>query len=878
MIDAANAFSGHQSLKRPADLFLVLIFSSCNTFVVFLRELRTVSATYSTRVGGIHDYIVANPESALAQMVDPEIQKQKLRNAANNLVQTFLPALDIKRSPVALLLREIVARQVLEAAVDAFSDPDAVNKWILYFLQKEENIKVLASEMTEASSQQSVRSASTPNALDLEKAGFMPPTQPQFTDVVTDHPEVVNEQSFITSQNAASSVQTLVDDAAVRRVPRQPAPPPTSAMAESSLVSGQDRNSTSPDSQSPLSGASIKRVPRKPIGNNTSPPGFAEPEEKPDMSDIPEYRPSTTVPPPVTFDEMFGTPEFMASSSSLVRAPSTSSTNSTISATPTAAGPTSFSRKPTHDSPPLTLFQSNIMVIDSSADNNQAAKLLTSRPIGFYTLVIEPASSTSPGWMAMRNLSDFEKLHTVLSKLAVLAGLKMFPEVFPPWSGVTRADYCQTLQSYLQLVVNTRELADCEAMKKFVDKKETTSTAGEKRWQKNQLFKHAGEGVLDAISKATNATSAKESRKAILGVLAAAKKQSADSITRTRDNASATTSRARQSFLAGPDFSGIAASMRHLTNGVSGIGTGNANTNQQHLIADSAPSLVGYNAEANESSTSLSSLGDSISIVGGAECSAPSEPETYATELSRRRSVMSPSSTSTPTLNVSSSSTMRRTESHASSEADMYEQGSPRQSFSADQAPATESDLRTRATIDHSDMRRSAILASHQELSQGETNSLIDTIFLATSELYLLSKAWNVRRSLLTMLRGLLLRNGSSSVEGIRLAIQTDIIDKYSSEEEIARKLDDLINAVWPTEEEQSRREKEKAETDSEALRAEARKMFISRAVPDAIKSVMGAAASSQALEYVFDVLQDRNIARGIVLDLLMDLITTALM
>ncbi|KAK7206726.1 hypothetical protein BZA70DRAFT_112792 [Myxozyma melibiosi] len=833
LIDTANAFAGQQSLKRPADLFLVLVFSTCNTIVVFLRELRTVNATYTSRAGGIHDYIVANPESALAQMVDPEIQRQKLRNAANNLVQTFIPALDIKRSPVALLLREIVSRQILEAVVDAFSDPDAVNKWIIYLLQKEENIKALANEMTEATKNGPAAVAaakdSVPNALDLENAGFLPPSPPE------------EFQDDCDGDNESKASQ------------QQP--------------SSRENDAEHSNGQTPGSGGTVRRVPRKPVGV-----AKATSNDDPDSSlstnpGTPERQSMSSARPPTTFDEMFSSPDFASSSTDLSRTRSTSSIGSTHAGTSVSSSmtPSSFSRRPAIDSPPLTLFQSNIMVIDSSADNNQSTKPLTSRPIGFYTLVIEPASSTSPGWMAMRNISDFEKLHTVLSKLAVLAGLKMFPEVFPPWNGVTRVDYCQTLQSYLQLVVNTRELADCEAMKKFVDKKETTSTAGEKRWQKNQLFKHAGEGVLDAISKATNASSAKESRKAILGVLAAAKKQSVESIGRTRDNATAASSRARQSFLSGgPDFSGIAASMRQLTNGahITGVTPG------PHLIADSAPALNGYSREASESSTSLASAADSISAE---YAPVSSETDSYA---SKRRSVVSTASASTPALGVvDSGNALRRTESRASSEMDMSEPGSPRPSLSAD---AVES--RPRAAIDHSDARRSAILASHQELSQSETNSLIDTIFLAISELYLLSKAWNVRRSLLTMLRGLLLRNGSSSVEGIRLAIQKDIIGKYSSEEELARKLNDMINSVWPTEEEQARREKEKAETDSDALRAEAKKMFMSRAVPDAIKSVMGAAASSQALEYVFDVLQDRNIVRGIVLDLLMDIITTALM
>ncbi|KAJ8102259.1 PXA domain-containing protein [Lipomyces tetrasporus] len=857
LLDTATAFAGQQALKRPADLFLVLLFSTCNSFVVFIRELRTVSATYSTRAGGIHDYIVANPESALAQMVDAEIQKAKLRNAANNLVQTLLPVLDMKRSPVALLAREIIAKQVLEPAVESFSDPDTVNRWIIYFLQKEENIKALADEMNARKNDNQrplspVKRTRTPSPVKepvmnngyADRVAPGPPPQKEeitkngYADgVPLDQPKNQRQQSYASDEADIASYG--LDEAEFD--------PEYDEFLSSSAEDQRTPTLSSAGSFAPHKPA------RKPVGTTSS-----------SSSSSPPFSNSHTEPPrrpATTFDEIL-------QSSDMAHANSSSSSSQSSLAQSQPPVNSQYNRKPV-ELPASTLFQSNIMLIDSSADNNQSTKFLTSKPLGFYTLVIEPAG-TAPGWMAMRNISDFERLHAVLQKLAALAGLTTFPDIFPPWQSITRADYCLTLQSYLQLVVNTRELADCEAMKKFVDKKET-ATATEKRWQKNPLLKHAGEGVLDAISKATTATaSAKESRKAILGVLAAAKRQSVDTISRTKDNAF----RQRQSFLnSGPDLAGLAAGMRQITNG--------------HANTDST--LQGYNAELNYSSNSLASVSDVASTQSTTTLvqtdgyylpPPPSEiADNYNPNLQRHKSIDRAASASTPALGRTSSTrgispVVSRTDSFTSSEPDYNDYGSSRTSVAIDRRESIADEPRPRTGLDQ-DARRSAIIASHQPLSQGETNSLIDTIFLAISELYLLSNAWTVRRSLLTVLRGLFLRNGSSSVEGIRLAIQKDIIDKYTEEDEIARKLNDLANAVWPPPGDPS---PQPTPQSSRELKNEAKKMFVSRAVPDAIKSVMGAGASAQALEFVFDVLQDRNIARGLVLNLLMDCITTALM
>ena len=52
---------------------------------------------------------------------------------------------------------------------------------------------------------------------------------------------------------------------------------------------------------------------------------------------------------------------------------------------------------------------------------------------------------------------------------------------------------------------------------------------------------------------------------------------------------------------------------------------------------------------------------------------------------------------------------------------------------------------------------------------------------------------------------------------------------------------------------------------EKEELRVRARRVLVERGMPVALTSVMGAAASGEALGRVFDALQDEGVARGVV-------------
>ncbi|KAK9470443.1 PXA domain-containing protein [Dipodascopsis tothii] len=835
--DVARTFAAQQTIKRPADMLLVLIFSTSNTFVVFLRELRTVIETYGS-LAHVHEYIATNSESALAQMVDPAIQQTKYRNAANNILQTFVPVLDVKRSPVGLLAREIIARQVLEAGVESCCNTDTVCSWIIYFLQKEENIKALAqSEMRSREGREGREETPTPAAATTAAKRTSPRAAPAAPSVQ--------------SSPASSRASLDASRASVELSPRSRAPPPAelslpAAPALSSIT--ETASPTFDDGEYDLSTPSqprTSRVARKPVpsvsalgaslldgdGDITSSRDEVmgtKPRKLDVSADIGQQRF-----PAGLDDDGYG--DDADPSLAYLRSDASSAQPSVLSRASTATSATDETLSP-QGSNPSSLYLSRIAVIDSSSDA-QTIRTLTSRPSGFYTIVIEPSDASSQGWMAMRSLADFEKLHVVLQKLATLAGLKTFPDVFPPWAGATRAEYCKTLQAYLQLVANTRELADCEAIKKFLDKKDTASVNEKKLFKRP--FKNASEGVLDVFNKASAASaSAKDGRKTILNVIAAAKKSSAEAMQRTRESVILNS---RQKFLLsnGDHDFGLFSNSSHPTYSST---AGAASTTS---VAD-ARAL----AEQYQLPPPPSEIGDNY----GSEPSQLVRSVSRTSTTSNKSNVLQPSRPQSPFYKDDTDP------STADSDG----------SFDARDTTAVLPPSAAAAAELAADVaaKRSSVISAHEPLSQSETNLLVDTMFLAISELYMLSNVWTVRRSLLTMLRGLILRNGSSSLEGIRVAIQKDVLDKYSSEDEMATKLDNFVDSIWGD-------QPAPTEQDSEALRAEARRMFITGGVPDAIKSVMGAAASAKALEAVFDVLQDQNITRGLIQNLLMDVITT---
>jgi len=147
---------------------------------------------------------------------------------------------------------------------------------------------------------------------------------------------------------------------------------------------------------------------------------------------------------------------------------------------------------------------------------------------------------------------------------------------------------------------------------------------------------------------------------------------------------------------------------------------------------------------------------------------------------------------------------------------------------------------------------------------------VVELMFATITELYQLSSAWALRKTLLTAAKTFLLRPGNPQLESIRQLLQTTVLDANTSDEGIAAHLRKMRENALPTEDELKAWPPELSDDEKEKLRRKARKLLVERGMPQALTSVMGQAASGEALGKVFDCLQMNAVARGLVFGLLL--------
>ena len=161
-------------------------------------------------------------------------------------------------------------------------------------------------------------------------------------------------------------------------------------------------------------------------------------------------------------------------------------------------------------------------------------------------------------------------------------------------------------------------------------------------------------------------------------------------------------------------------------------------------------------------------------------------------------------------------------------------------------------------------------------ITEEETRVSIELIFAIITELYSLSSAWTIRLSLLSAAKTFLLRPQNPQLESIRALLQDSVIDANFSDAGLAAHINKTRENTLPTEEELKRWPAELTQDEKEKLRVKARKLLVERGMPQALTSVMGQAASGEALGRVFDCLQMEEVARGLIFALLLQALRAA--
>jgi hypothetical protein len=96
------------------------------------------------------------------------------------------------------------------------------------------------------------------------------------------------------------------------------------------------------------------------------------------------------------------------------------------------------------------------------------------------------------------------------------------------------------------------------------------------------------------------------------------------------------------------------------------------------------------------------------------------------------------------------------------------------------------------------------------------------------------------------------------------------VLDDNASDAGLAYHIRKIRANGLPTEEELKAWPPEMSGKEKEKLRIKARKLLVEKGMPQALTSVMGQAASGEALGKVFDCLQEPRVARGVMFGLVL--------
>ena len=827
------AISNHLSRKRPADTFLEFVTNSSSIVIVFLNELSSALKSPAPSGGAsesVRRYLEANPSSSLANVLDVEQQNKKLKAVAQDILHTFLDRKVYECEPVSVFLREILASVILEMTVTSCSKPEFINEWIIYGLEESDTeiLQAIDAGVGGATANGDVKGAveAAKNGVSDSqvKSAESPDAQ---TQAKTEHKRTVSRAEEAMDE-AMEEAQRLSELIAAEDVKIQQA-------SEESLSSGEttDAVATPTSSRDDLSA----------MANSSSSALAADDETGTDFeSKIAESSPSFT-----TFDQIISSQQ------------------------PTAL---KDSETQSYEVPPLSLYNASVSIFDDSVPGEKGN--LRSKPTAEYLLQIEPATSQYPGWMIARIYSDFETLHEVLRRISVISGVAAFAErhpTVPAWKNKTKSALRSELEFYLRSALSFQRLAESEGMKRFLEKDQglgrssPTAKQGGFGFPSPAAFETMGKGMLDVLSSAPKgaAGGGKALLGGVTGVLGGVgsigqrKQTSKSPVPRSVNGSTSALPHIDSDRLARPSFVQERESQESPRS--------SANAQTESMKPPPLPRRPSQSAPDHQLDLKVSAAHPADGV--------PSEVR---------------SKDNIPAFLQHDEENELHLPPPPSEIADDYKfsQGSPRPSVSNDDSSTFRTSISTAPTTQASQSRESTLssvtpgeppaptskqpppIRTALPLTSQETSIAVELFFATINELYALSSAWTLRLTLLNAAKSFLLRPGNPNLEAIRVLLQKTIIDANTSDSGIATHLNKLRENALPTEEELKAWPAPPSEEAKERMRVKARKLLVGKGMPQALTSVMGAAASGEALGRVFDCLQVPEVARGLVFALVL--------
>lgn len=849
------SISNHLARKRPADVFLDFLTNSTSMIIVFFSELSAAFAELPpdsnvTSIDAVYNYLASHPDSNLASLLDQRTQASKFHMIAEDLL-SYLEQSAQNCEVVKVFSREIIANVMLESTLRTCSQPEWINEWIVHLLEAGEPDFSQAIDV----GMQSNRDANPGLLPDLDHGAATGTILPAHSASPEGEDDGAQKKEPVSNHKKKLSKAEEEMEEAMEEMKRLNQ---LIAEEDSKRVSQHLDMKDAPESSS-NAGEKILSDTAGPVA--LAPSDATSPRPRP-SSDKASFKDTSTDSHSSKGEAIHtpATPSSTAESGSQGSSPKQpprrrfTSFDQIVPSASDAPDDDEESRKP-----PLTLHNATITIHDEPDSDNGRIR---GKPSWDYLVQIEPGSSAYPGWMIVRKFTDFETLHEILRRIANISGATAFTQQhtdLPPWKTHTRESLRGELERYLRDACSYRSLAESEGMKRFLDKDKGLPQESENR---NSFgFDMFGKNVLGALT--TGQKGAMQGGKAVVGGVTGVlgniglgqRKPAPSPLKDTRPAASrlSTSTPPRVNSLPSPVPSQVGRdSMDSQRSSV--VSTQPGRVAPMERRASSQYDMEGENDESRRPRSERFDSARASKNHSRASSVAP---------------VRSPSTMSLDTFNLPPLPTEVK---------DDYEPrpGQHRRSKTTDSlaapSPVTATSPLAMPPITSSQGAINPPKRSRQyaPLTEQEASVAVELMFAIINELYTLTSAWNIRRTLLGAAKSFLLRPGNPSLMSIRALVQESVLDANTTDSGIAAHLRKLRENALPTEEELAAWPAEMTQEEKDKLRDKARRLLIRSGVPAALTGVMGQSATSEAVGRVFDCLQIEEVARGLMFGIML--------
>ena len=853
------SISNHLYRKRPADAFLDFLTNSSSMVIVFMSELAAAFAslppdTGVSAVDAVYNYLADNPDSRLASLLDQKQQAAKFKLVAEDMLG-FLERSSYNCDPARVFLREIFANSILETTLQTCSKAEWINEWIVYLLEAGEPDLSQAIDV----GMQSGRESGGPHLFsDIDgNVGNVSVAKPARGSKELERGR--RKESLAHRKNKLSKADEELEEAMeeMKRMNAMIARDDARRVRDSSdsepregPVSSEPPNPTTTlESNAPKPSVDEERLSQ----NKYSPPGTSTDGFSSNQSEV-----VTTPVTPRSVKETVsdGSPPSRVEGSQLTSFDQ--------------IGPHGQEEKVEDEAPrrvPLTLHNASFTLHD---DTSRDGGKIRSKPIWDYLIQVEPSVAGHSGWMIVRKYADFETLHEIMRRIAVVSGASAFTELhkeLPRWKIHTRESLRGELERYLRDACWYQSLAESEGMKRFLEKSQGHSQT---QTGKNFGWETVGKNMLDVLTIAPKG--AMEGGKTLVGGVSGVFGSLPGLNRKSTPQSTDMTPSSSRISLSTPPLPRMDSSKSPSRSERTSIDS------QRSSVISTQPGKMAP-MERRPSCQSLAGDVDMDQSRGG--------------RLVRTESYTSTSASARPSREHSRASSLAPVRSPSSTSIDQMKLPPPPDEISDDygspisgrgvQAKCNEtgaslpnlhrSSLSVGNTSTTSTTKKVKPTRQYSQLSEQETRVAVELLFAVINEMYTLSSAWNIRRTLLAAAKSFLLRPGNPSLLTVQNLMQSSVIEANTSDAGIAHQLRRLRENTMPTDEERAAWPEEMTAAAKEKLGVKARKLLIQSGVPAALMGVMGQAATGEALGRVFDCLQIEEVARGLIFGLMLQTI-----